>query len=92
MNHEYYDTKLYSKWINSQTNGRYSNDPKPTTFIDNLYKNVNSLNGVKIMKYHNKGKQFFCCFWLFHILMPYNIMLYFCLRYFHVFNCALIST
>ena len=34
----------------------------------------------------------FCCFWLFHILMPYNIILYFRLLYFHVSNCALFST
>ena len=30
--------------------------------------------------------------WLFHILMPYNIILYFRLSYFHVSNCALFST
>ena len=34
----------------------------------------------------------FCCFWLFHILMPYNIILYFCLPYFHLSNSALFST
>ena len=32
------------------------------------------------------------CLFLFHILMPYNIILYFCLPYFHVSNCALFST
>ena len=28
------------------------------------------------------GKRFFCCFWLFHILMPYNRILYLRLFYF----------
>ena len=38
-------------------------------------------------------KTTFCCFWLFHILMPYNmIILYFRLPYFHVLNSALFST
>ena len=32
------------------------------------------------------------CFWLFHILMPYNIILYFRLLCFHVSNSALFST
>ena len=31
-------------------------------------------------------------FWLFHILIPYNIILYFRLPYFHVSNSALCST
>ena len=31
----------------------------------------------------------FCCFLLFHILMPYNIILYFRLLNFHVPKCAL---
>ena len=29
-----------------------------------------------------KGKQLFCCFWLFHILIPYTIILFFHLPYF----------
>ena len=36
--------------------------------------------------------RFLRCFWLFHIVMPYNIIFYFRLFYFHVSNCALFST
>ena len=39
-----------------------------------------------------KGKQVFRCFWLFHILIPYNIILYFRLPNFNVSNSALIFT
>ena len=41
-----------------------------------------------------EGKQLFCCFWLFYILIltPYNIILHFRLPYFHVSNSALFST
>ena len=40
-----------------------------------------------------KRKTTFCCFWLFHIFMPYNMMiLYFRLPYFHVSNSALSFT
>ena len=35
---------------------------------------------------------FLCYFLLFHVLMPYNIILYFCLPYFHVSKSALFST
>ena len=38
------------------------------------------------------GKQLFCCFLLFRILILYNIILYFRLPYFHVSNNALFST
>ena len=37
-------------------------------------------------------KTIFCCFWLFHIFMPCNVILYFSLPYLHVSNCALLST
>ena len=51
---------------------------------------------IKKMVRHQRqisiGKQLFCCFWLFHILMPYNMILYFCLPYFHVSNNALFCT
>ena len=39
-----------------------------------------------------KGKQLFCCFWLFHILIPHGMILCFRLPYFHVFNSALLFT
>ena len=34
----------------------------------------------------------FCCFLLFHIVMPYNMILYFRLHYLRVSNSALFST
>ena len=38
-------------------------------------------------------KTTFCCFWLFRILMPYNmIILYYRLPHFHVSNSVLFST
>ena len=39
----------------------------------------------------HKGNNVFCCFWWFHILMPYNMIFYFRLPYFYASNNALFS-
>ena len=41
-----------------------------------------------VCKFDIRENNFFCWFWLFHILMPYNIILYFRLPYFHVSDSA----
>ena len=48
---------------------------------------------VAILSKFDIRENIFFCFWLLHILMPYNmIILYFCTPYFHVPNSALLHS